>query len=314
MSSGPSIALTGATGFIGRFLLKDLKRRGYRVRALLRHPDALVPEIESAIIGDLARPANLAQALRGIDYVVHSAAIAHAMSGRPDDDYRTINAQATVSLARAGAAAGVKRFVFLSSIRAQTDASANSILTEDMEPAPTDAYGRSKLEAEQALATLGVDWVALRPVLVYGPGVKGNLAALFKLARMPIPLPFRGFKARRSLLSIANLAEAVDAVIRAEVSPNRALIAADSTPVTLGEIVAAYRSGTGRSAGLLHIPPGIIEGSLSLIGKAELGKRLGGSLVVDSSALRSVGWVSKIDTLPGLTDLARAESAGDDVS
>jgi UDP-glucose 4-epimerase len=314
MSSGPSIALTGATGFIGRFLLKDLKRRGYRVRALLRHPDALVPEIESAIIGDLARPANLAQALRGIDYIVHSAAIAHAMSGRPEDDYRTINTQATVALARAGAAAGVKRFVFLSSIRAQTDASAESVLTEDMEPAPTDAYGRSKLEAEQALATLGLDWVALRPVLVYGPGVKGNLAALFKLARMRIPLPFRGFKAKRSLLSIDNLSGAVDAVIRAETSPNRALIAADSTPVTLGEIVAAYRSGMGRSAGLLNIPPGIVNGSLSLFGKDELAKRLSGSLVVDSSALRSVGWDSKVDTLSGLVDLGRAISDSDDVS
>jgi len=312
MSSGPSMALTGATGFVGRFLLKDLKRRGYRVRALLRHPDALVPEIESAIIGDLARPANLAQALRGIDYIVHSAAIAHAMSGRPDDDYRTINTQATVALARAGAAAGVKRFVFLSSIRAQTDASADRVLTEDMEPAPTDAYGRSKLEAEQALAALGIDWVALRPVLVYGPGVKGNLAALFKLARMPVPLPFSGFKAKRSLLSIGNLAGAVDTVIRTESSPNRALIAADPTPVTLAEIVEAYRSGMGRSGAQFYVPPGIVKGFLSLLGKEELGKRLGGSLVVETSALKSLGWTAETDTMAGLAELGREARAHED--
>lgn len=312
MSSGSSIALTGATGFIGRFLLKDLKRRGYRVRALLRHPDALVPEIESAIIGDLARLANLAHALRGIDYIVHSAGIAHAMSGRPDDDYRTINTQATVALARAGAAAGVKRFVFLSSIRAQTDASAEGVLTEDMEPAPTDAYGRSKLDAEQALAALGLDWVALRPVLVYGPGVKGNLAALFKLARMPIPLPFRGLKAKRSLLSIANLAGSVDAVIKTESSPNRALIAADSTPVTLAEIVGAYRNGMGRSGAQFYLPPRIVTGSLSLLGKNELAKRLGGSLVVDNIALRSLGWSPEIDTLSGLAELGREAPNDDD--
>lgn len=311
MSSGPSIALTGATGFIGRFLLEDLKRRGYRVRALLRHPDALVPEMDSAIIGDLARPANLAQALHGIDCIVHSAAIAHAMSGRPDDDYRMVNTQATVALARAGAAAGVKRFVFLSSIRAQSGASAHGVLSEVSDPAPTDAYGRSKLEAEQALAALGIDWVALRPVLVYGPGVKGNLAALFKLARLPLPLPFRGFQAKRSLLSVDNLAAAVDAVIRTEASPNRPLIAADAVPVSLAEIVAAYRRGMGRSAALFHIPPSVVGAGLSLLGKADLAKRLGGSLVVDATALRSHGWLPQADTLSGLAALARENPAGD---
>jgi UDP-glucose 4-epimerase len=311
MSSGSLIALTGATGFIGRFLLKDLTRRGYRVRALLRHPDALVPAIESAIIGDLARPANLAQALHGIDYIVHSAAIAHAMSGRPDDDYRTINTQATAALARAGAAAGVKRFVFLSSIRAQSDASADGVLSEAMDPMPTDAYGRSKLEAERALAAIGIDWVALRPVLVYGPGVKGNLAALFELARRRVPLPLRGFAAKRSLLSIDNLAAAVDAVIRVDTSPNRPLIAADTTPVSLAEIVAAYRRGMGRSAALFHIPPAVVQGALSLLGKAELAKRLGGSLVVDTAALRSLGWLPEVDTLSGLAALGRENPAGD---
>lgn len=308
MSGGPTIALTGATGFIGRFLFKDLKRQGYRVRALIRHPDALVPEIESAVIGDLANPSNLAQALRGVDYIVHSAAIAHAMSGRPDDDYRTINTAATVALARAGAAAGVRRFIFLSSIRAQAGATADQVLSEETEPAPTDAYGRSKLEAEQALAAIGLDWAALRPVLVYGPGVKGNLAALFKLAHRHLPLPFAGMRAKRSLLSIENLSTAIQTLIALDASPNRALVVADTSPVSLAEIVTAYRRGLGRSPGLFYVPPALFSSSLALIGKRETADRLVGSLVADASALRDLGWRPEIYTLSGLAELG-TESA-----
>src|SRR5215813_15621150 len=110
----------------------------------------------------------------------------------------------------------VRRFVFLSSIRAQSGPVANEVLTEDMEPRPTDAYGRSKLDAERGLADVSIDWVAMRPVLVYGPGVKGNMAALLKLAANPLPLPFRSLPGRRSLLSVDNLVVAVDTVLRAD--------------------------------------------------------------------------------------------------
>jgi nucleoside-diphosphate-sugar epimerase len=309
MSAGSLIALTGATGFVGRHLVKDLKRRGYRVRALLRHPDALFPDIESAVIGDIASPRNLAEALRHVDYIVHSAGIAHAMSGRPEDDYRTINTQATTELARAGAKAGVRRFIFLSSIRAQAGATASQVLTEDIEAVPTDAYGRSKLEAERALADVGLDWCALRPVLVYGSGVKGNLASLFRIARMPVPLPFGSFQARRSLVSIDNLAAAVDAVISAEQSPNKALIVADRTPVTLAEIISAYRSGLGRPAGLVPVPAALLTAGLRLLRRSEMAERLNGSLVVDSSALRSLGYEPQNDTIPGIEALGREWSA-----
>ncbi|TXN39301.1 NAD(P)H-binding protein, partial [Methylobacterium sp. WL18] len=143
----------------------------------------------SAVVGDLTRPINMAAALSGVDAVVHSAGLAHAMSGAPEDDYRTLNTEATRKLAEAAARAKVRRFVFLSSIRAQVGASAPCVVGEGDEPRPTDAYGRSKLEAERALAETGLDWVALRPVLVYGAGVKGNMAALLRLARSPYPLP-----------------------------------------------------------------------------------------------------------------------------
>ena len=137
--NAPLIALTGATGFIGRHLLAELPKRGYRVRVLLRRPSEVPAGASSAVIGDIASPHNMAAALRDVDMVIHSAGLAHAMSGRPEDDYRTINTEATIRLAQAAERAGVKRFVFLSSIRAQTGPVAEGILTEGQEPQPTDA-------------------------------------------------------------------------------------------------------------------------------------------------------------------------------
>src|SRR5262249_54748454 len=149
-----------------------------------------------------AAPRNMSDALAGVDAVIHSAGLAHGMSGRPEDDFRAINTDATVGLARAAARAGVRRFVFLSSIRAQSGPVASEVLTEDMETGPTDAYGPSKFDGEGGLGDVSIAWVALRPVLVYGPGVKGNMAALVKLAVKPLPLPFGSLTGRHSLLSV----------------------------------------------------------------------------------------------------------------
>ena len=154
------LALTGATGFIGQYLLREMPKRGHRVRALLRRPVSLPSETASAVIGDLARPQNRSAALAGVDAVVHSAGLAHAMSGLPEDDYRLLNTEATIRLARAARRAGAKRFVFLSSIRAQSGPTADTVLTEALAPRPTDAYGRSKLAAERGLAELDLDWVS----------------------------------------------------------------------------------------------------------------------------------------------------------
>jgi nucleoside-diphosphate-sugar epimerase len=136
------LALTGATGFIGQHLLRELPNRGHRVRVLLRRPTAVPTWTASAVIGDLARPQNMSAAL--VDAVIHSAGLAQAMSGVPEDDYRVANTEATIGLARAARRAGAKRFVFLSSIRTQCGPTADTVLTEAVEPRPTDAYGKSK--------------------------------------------------------------------------------------------------------------------------------------------------------------------------
>lgn len=307
--TGETIALTGATGFIGRHLLAYLRARGYRVRLLLRRTSEDVPDADSAVIGDLARPVNMSQALEGAAAVVHSAGIAHAMSGRPEDDYRAVNTDATLALARAAERAGVRRFVFLSSVRAQTGPSAKGIVDESREPAPDDAYGRSKIAAEQGLATLGIDWVALRPVLVYGPGVKGNMASLVGLARSPWPLPLASLRARRSLLALDNLAEAVRVVAGAEGPLRRPYLVADDGALTLPQMIAAMRAGLGRRPGLLPCPPSLLALAARAAGREEAVERLAGELVVDTSALRALGWQPTVATRDGLADLARSEVA-----
>jgi UDP-glucose 4-epimerase len=300
----PLIALTGATGFIGRRLLEELLKQGFRVRVLLRRPTELPAGSASALIGDIASPCNMSAALADVGAVIHSAGIAHAMSGIPADDYRALNTEATVNLARAAERAGVTRFVFLSSIRAQIGQSAEQVLTEDVPPQPTDAYGRSKLEAEQGLAGLGIDWVALRPVLVYGSGARGNLATLMRAARSPWPLPLGGLNALRSLLSVDNLADAVATVLTTPGTLQRALIVADSETLTLPEMIGAMRSGLGRRPGVLPAPPAL-KLAFRAMGQEDLYHRFAGSLVADASALRGLGWTPRIATQEGLARIMR---------
>jgi nucleoside-diphosphate-sugar epimerase len=299
------VALTGATGFIGRHLLRSLTDRGYRVRVLLRRPVEVPEGAASAVVGDLTRPMNMAAALSDIDAVVHSAGLAHAMSGAPEDDYRTLNTEATRRLAEAAARAKVRRFVFLSSIRAQCGATSPHPVGEDEAEAPTDAYGRSKLEAEHALAETGLDWVALRPVLVHGAGVKGNMAALLRLARSPYPLPLGGLSGRRSLISTDSLAAAVDAVLRAPGPLNRALVAADPDPQTLPEMVAALRRGLGRGPGLLPVPGALLGLACRLTGREAIYDRLAGGLVARPDGLMALGWRPAMPTPQALARLAR---------
>ena len=301
----PLVALTGATGFIGQYLLRELPKRGYRLRVLLRRPTMLPEGCASAVIGDLAKPYNMAEALSDVDAVIHSAGIASTMSGLPEDDYRLFNTEATVKFARAAERARVKRFVFLSSIRAQSGPTADGVLTEEREPRPTDAYGRSKLAAEQGLADTRLDWVALRLALVYGPGVEGNMARLIKLARSPYPLPIAGLKAEHSLLALDNLVEAVDKVLAVQQPLKRPLIVADPKPLTLGAIIAAMRQGLGRRAALFYVPKPLLKSALRAAGHVDGYEPLFGSLVADPSALAKLNWVPRVETRAGLAALVR---------
>ena len=300
------LALTGATGFIGQHLLRELPKRGYRLRVLLRRPTAVPTWTSSAVIGDLARPQNMSSALAGVDAVIHSAGLAQAMSGVPEDDYRVINTEATIGLARAARRAGAKRFVFLSSIRAQCGPTADTVLTEAIEPRPTDAYGKSKLAAERGLAELDIDWVSLRATLVYGPGVRGNMAQLMRLARSPFPLPLGNLRARRSLLAVENLAAAIEAVLATPGTLRRPFIVADPQALTVAEMIAAMRHALGRRPNVFPLPATLLELLLRAAGREYIYERLSGSLVADPSTLMSIGWTPPLATAAGLAGLMRA--------
>jgi UDP-glucose 4-epimerase len=237
---------------------------------------------------------------------VHLAGIAHVGAGVDAADYDRVNHVATAELAAACARAGVRRLMLVSSVRAQSGPSAPHVLKETDVPRPSEAYGRSKLRAEEAVRTGAVAWTILRPALVYGPGVKGNLAHLKRLAASPWPLPFASFTNRRSLVGLDNLIAAIGHVLATEAAIGEVYLVADPEPVSLAEILTAIRSGAGRPPRLFPVPPALFEAGLKLAGRADVWERLGGELVVDSGKLIATGWRADPETKGGLARLARA--------
>jgi nucleoside-diphosphate-sugar epimerase len=304
------ILVTGAAGFIGSASVAALAAAGYEVRAATRRLPVppFAPRVEVVAHGDLEAPVDWTPLLAGIDAVIHLAGIAH-VEGIAAARYDRVNHLATVALARAALAAGVGRLVFMSSIRAQTGPASDIVLTEAAEPRPTDAYGGSKLAAETALLRSGLPVTILRPVPVYGAGVKGNLRVLMRLAALPIPLPFGAFANQRSLVSLHNLVAAIAHALR---EPNRSetYVVADPHPVSLADIVTALRRGMGRSPGLIAVPPALIRLGLTALGRRQDWERLSALLIADPSKLIAAGWRPDPDTMGALAATAREWRSG----
>ena len=190
----------------------------------MRQPADIFPRsVEVVAVSDLTRPVEWRALLKGAETVVHLAGIAHTGPGIADEAYDRVNRLATAELAGAAKAIGIRHLVFISSIRGQSGPSSDAILRESDPPHPTDAYGRSKLAAEDAVRAAGVPFTILRPVLIYGPGVKGNLARLIELARKPWPLPLGLCRNRRSLLARQNLIGAIHFALAAAAGQGRNL-------------------------------------------------------------------------------------------
>jgi UDP-glucose 4-epimerase len=302
------VLVTGASGFIGRPLTAALADAGHQVRAAVRRARAFPDGIEVAQIGDLAGDVDWPVLLAGMDAVVHLAGIAHVGTGVPESTYERVNHLSTAALARAAATAAIKRFVFVSSIRAQSGTHADHPLSESDPPQPTEAYGRSKLAAEAAVRASGVPYTILRPVLVYGRGAKGNLASLLRLVRMPVPLPFGGLANKRSLLGVDNLIAAVRFSLETERAANETFMVSDPNSVSVAEIVAICRAAMGRQPNLLSVPPSLFAGLFALAGQQERWNRLAGSLEAPPEKLMVAGWRPVTDTTAGLTALLQAAS------
>ena len=295
------IAVTGATGFVGGPLIEDLARRGWAVRAGSRRDTGRAGD--TFVHGDLAGDVDWARFVDSCDAVVHLAGLAHT-SGIAEHRYDRINHLQSARLAAAAKHAGVSRFVFVSSVKAQHGASASRILGEADEPAPDDAYGRSKLAAERAIVATGVSYAIVRPVVIYGPGVKGNLATLRRLAALPIPLPLGAMRSRRSLCALAGLIDAIDLVATADAAVGKVFLVADREPIDLRTLVATMRRIAGRQPWLLPVPPAVLRAGLRAIGRQAVWERLGGDLVVSIDRLASLGWRPR-DTV---TELSRSFS------
>jgi nucleoside-diphosphate-sugar epimerase len=302
------VLITGATGFIGRLLASALLARGFGVRAALRHAEqanALAPGIEPVVIGDIVE-ADWGPALAEVDAIVHLAGIAHTGDASPEESYDRVNRWAAIDLARTAADAGI-RLVFISSVRAQTGPTALEVLTESTPPAPTDAYGRAKLAAERGIAALPGDHVILRPTLVYGRGVGGNMGALLRLARLPVPLPFGAVRNARSLLAVENLVEAVVLALTSEALLRGTFLVADPVPLSFADILTHLRRGAGRAPGLVPVPPSLLAGGLKLVGRGEIWDRLGGDLAVSTARIEALGYRPALTSADALAALGAAD-------
>ncbi len=306
----PRVLVTGASGFIGGFAAEYLQANGCDVRAAMRThrvPGLRIAECVAA--PDFSKPFDAAPLVDGMDHVVHLAGLAHATDAISETSYIAINAEAAARLASAAKAAGVQRFVLMSSVRAQTGPSAPGIVTAEQVPRPVDAYGRSKLAGERlVLESLGgsaTQPVILRPVLVYGPGVKGNMGMMMRAARSPWPLPVKGFGARRSLAGRTNLAAAVLHAITAPAMAPGPYLVADDEALTVAEILGALRQGLGRRPGVFAVPQMPVKLALNALGRAGDLDRLFGDLCVSTGPLRATGWSPAISVRKGLAAAIR---------
>jgi len=303
------VLITGASGFIGKRLAGALAKKDWDVRAAARDPTSIpaMSGVERVAMPDLAHPADWSGLLDGITHVIHLAGIAQAPGVLPDLLYTRINAEAVGELA-ADARGKVERFVFISSVRAQAGLSAVSAISEKDAAVPTDAYGRAKLKGEELVAASGVPFTVLRPAVVYGRGVKGNIAALATLAKTPMPLPFAGLDNRRSLLALDNLVSAISLVLGAKEAANGTFLVADAEPISVADLVAAMREGLGRPPHLVKAPLGAVMRLMKSFGKEAEWERISGSFVVDVAKLMGIGWRPSVATRDGIVRMMRSEN------
>jgi UDP-glucose 4-epimerase len=288
MNDKPSVLVTGCNGFIGRHLVPYLAVRGHKVIAASRAAHIFDDrDIVSVRLPDLSESFDWQPFLQGCDAVIHLAGIAHT----PADEitYDQVNRRATEKLAQAAERGGI-HLIFVSSIAAQSGSSSEHELSEDDTPQPINAYGRSKLAAEQAIRASGAALTILRPVVMYGEGEKGNFAFIHKISSLPIPLPFGGLKAKRSVLSIENFCSAIEFVLTNSRARGETFIVSDPEPVAVPELIARHRATFSRSPGMLSIPEKRIERLLKLTGQNAIWQKIGCPLVARPRKLLAFGW------------------------
>jgi len=306
------IAIVGAGGFVGRTLVARLTADGHDVVPIVRTPRGMAGERR---VEDIGPDTDWSGLLGDAEAVVHLAARVHVMDDRAADPitlYRRVNVEGTLNLARQAAAAGVRRFLFLSSIKVNGEASApGRPFRADDPPRPEDPYGISKWEAEDGLAAIrrqtAMEIVVVRPPLVHGPGVAGNFAALMRALRRGLPLPLgKAGGNRRSLVGIDNLADFIALALAHPAAAGRVLLVADGEDLSTRDLLRRLAAAMGRKARLLPVPLSLLRLGARLVGKRAAADRLLGDLQVDIGESRDLlGWSPPLSVDEGLRRAAR---------
>lgn len=311
--SRPKVLVTGASGFVGRAVCAEAAARGFAVKAATRSPGGFSVGIENTVVGNIDARTDWQAALAGCQAVVHAAARVHVMTeaaGNPLDEFRRVNVQGSLNLANQAAAAGVGRFVFISSVKVNGEATPpGRPFTADDVPAPLDAYGISKMEAEQGLremaARTGMELVIIRPPLVYGPGVRANFAAMMRWLGRGLPLPLGAVRNQRSLVALGNLADLVVTCLGHPAAANQTFMVSDGQDVSTTELLRRMGQAMNRPARLVPVPAGLLMQAAALLGKGDMARRLCGSLQVDiEKTRRLLGWQPPLTLEQGLRKAA----------
>lgn len=318
--SSNCVLVTGASGFVGAAIVERLaKESATQVIAAGRRDFPVAEGVEHRLLGDLGVGRFTPKQFQGVDVVVHAAARVHVMhddSFDPLQEYRRINVAGTLGLANAAALAGVRRFIFLSSIKVNGEESGvGAPFSAEDEPAPIDAYGVSKLEAERALQALaietGMEVVIVRPPLVYGPGVGANFRSLMRWLQRGLPLPLGGISNKRSLVALPNLVDLLVACVFHPAAANQVLLAGDGVDVSTTELLQRMGAALECRVRLFSLPVGFIRLLLLSLGMRRIWQRLWGNLQVDiGKTCRLLDWQPPVSVDAALRDVARSFQRG----
>lgn len=308
MKNIKNLFLTGGTGFVARRLLDLLSSGDFRITCAVRRKTSFIGTVRP-VIGMLDGATDWSAHLEQCQVLIHTAARAHVMKdevANPLAEYRKVNVDGTLNLARQAVNAGVRRFVFISSIKVHGEQTPpGQPFTADDSLAPEDAYGISKMEAEQGLQALaektGMELVVIRSPLVYGPGVKGNFANMISLVNKGLPLPLGAIHNKRSLVALDNLVDLIVTCIDHPAAANQIFLAGDGQDLSTTELLRGVGRAMGKPARLIPVPAGMLMFGAGLLGKKAVAQRLLGSLQVDISKARNLlGWEPPVSAEEGL--------------
>jgi len=294
------VLVTGASGFVGSQLLQQLANNSeFQLRATVRNKTENLPAGVSIYrVGNIDTDTDWHEALADCKTVIHTAARAHIMNDSAQDplvEFRRVNVEGTLNLARQAMDAGVKRFIFISSIKVNGEGESNRVYRFDDPAAPEDDYGLSKWEAEQGLKALcsesSMELVVIRPSLIYGPGVKGNLALLAKAIDKGLPLPLGAIKNQRDMLSLNNLIDLIKTCIEHPAAAGQVFLCCDNESVSTPQLITLIGNGRGKHARLWKVPLFMLRLFACLTGRQSMLKRLSSDFRIDiQHTMNTLDW------------------------